>query len=158
MKKNQWVHRIFFVGLIIKGINGVLEIIGGVLLWVITLEQVNKIVNFLTWGEFREDVNDWIANVIQKSAMEMALNARTVASIFLLSTGMIKMALIIALLKKKLWVYPLALSVFSLFALFFIYRFLWSGAFFMLILCIFDIFVVLFTYLEYKRIKKEIFL
>lgn len=45
-----------------KGINGILEVIGGILLLFLSPERLNKIIRFITQNELSEDPNDFVMN------------------------------------------------------------------------------------------------
>ena len=56
------LDRTFFISLILKGLDGVLELIGGILPLVISPAQIGAIARFLTQHEIAEDPHDLIAN------------------------------------------------------------------------------------------------
>ena len=58
LKENN-IHRIFVVSLILKGFDSVLEIIGGVLF--LFTGSVTAIITFLIRGELIEDPTDFVA-------------------------------------------------------------------------------------------------
>jgi hypothetical protein len=62
-KSRDLLDRAFQVGIILKGLNGILEIVGGVLLLVVSPETINKIVVNLTQSEFSEDPHDAVAKL-----------------------------------------------------------------------------------------------
>ena len=55
------MHRIFAVSVLIKGVDGVLETIGGILLMFVSPKALNSLVIFLTAHELSEDPDDWFA-------------------------------------------------------------------------------------------------
>lgn len=59
---------VFVVSLILKGIDGVLELIGGVLLLVIPADKIGTFVQIITQHEIAEDPDDLIANAIRHVA------------------------------------------------------------------------------------------
>src|SRR5258708_7588782 len=100
--QNQYkslVHKTFELGILLKGINGALEIIGGVLLIVVNPQTINSWVIQLTQGELSRDPYDLVANFLLKSAHDFSLGGQLFGVLFLLSHGLIKLFLIIALFK-----------------------------------------------------------
>ncbi len=152
--RQVWVHWAFICSLILKGINGALEVVGGILLWALSYEKIRHIVDFLTQGELKEDPNDLIANFFLRTAKKLSLSDQIYGGIFLLSHGVIKLALIAALFQKKLWAYPIAIFVFSLFTVYQMYRFFLTHSFWMVVISVFDVFVIIVTYLEYRRLQR----
>jgi len=74
-------------------------------------------------------------------------------AIYLLSHGVIKMFAVIALLRKKLWGYPLSIAVFGGFIVYQIYRFTVTGGIGLIVLTIFDLVVIWLIWLEYRVVK-----
>ena len=56
------LDRTFSISFFLKGLDDVLELIEGILLLVISLEQIGAIARFLTQHEIAEDPHDLIAN------------------------------------------------------------------------------------------------
>jgi len=63
-RRERVLEIVFRVTLIVKGADGVLELIGGVLLLFLTPERMNAVVRFLTQHELGQDPDDPIANWI----------------------------------------------------------------------------------------------
>ena len=147
------IHRIFKAGIYLKGLNGLLEVIGGTLLFFVHPDMLNNFVRIITQDELSEDAKDFIANYLVQSAHNLSLSSELFGGIFLLSHGLIKIGLIIALLKQKKWAYPLAIGVFGAFILYQMYRFSLSHSIWMIFLSVLDLFVIVLTYLEYRRLK-----
>jgi uncharacterized membrane protein len=147
------IHRAFEIGILLKGVDGLLEIIGGILFFLIPPTTINYIVRVLTQGELSEDPRDLIANFLVHSAHNLSLSGETFGGIFLLSHGIIKIGLVIALFKRKLWAYPLAMVLFGMFIVYQMYRYAHSHSLWMIFLSLLDAAVVLLTYLEYRNLK-----
>jgi uncharacterized membrane protein len=58
----------FEVGITLKGLDGVLEVIGGLLLLVISPATIDRIVTSLTQHELSEDPHDLLATHLLKTA------------------------------------------------------------------------------------------
>lgn len=152
-KKENFVHDAFDIGISIKGIDGIFEIIGGILFIFASPDRVNKIIGVLTRHELSQDPNDIVANHLMNFAHNFSASAQFFGSFFLLSHGIIKVLLVAALWKGKHWAYPLAISVFSLFTVYQMYRYFLKPSPLLIILSVLDIFVIILTWFEYKRIK-----
>ena len=152
--KERYLRDFFDIGIILKGIDGLLEVIGGIFLLVIKPGSLNHIASALTQYELVEDPNDKIANYILH-ATNLTEQAKLFGAIFLLSHGVIKIFLIGNLLKNKLWAYPSAIIIFSLFGIYQIYVYALTGSVGMLTLTVLDFFVVILTWHEYKFLKSS---
>ena len=153
IKKNKIVHEIFEAGVTLKFIDGILEVLGGLLLAFINPNTFNNLVVFLTQGELSEDPHDWMANYLLHLAHSFTLETQIFVSIYLILHGSLKIFLVINLWEKRLWAYPAAMSFFVLFIGFQSYRYFLNHSVFLLALTVLDIFVVIFTWIEYVRLR-----
>jgi uncharacterized membrane protein len=58
----------FEVGILLKGLDGVLEVIGGLLLLVVSPATIDRVVTSLTQHELSEDPHDLLATHLLKTA------------------------------------------------------------------------------------------
>src|ERR1700676_64942 len=87
----------FRAGITLKAIDGVLEILGGMLLWLIFPSATNSVVRVLVEHELSSDPHDFIAiHLLRTSEMLLSSN-RLFASMYLLSHGAVKIILVVAL-------------------------------------------------------------
>ncbi|MBR0598452.1 DUF2127 domain-containing protein [Sinanaerobacter chloroacetimidivorans] len=154
-KANEIIHVGFEIGLLLKGIHGLLEIIGSVFLLFLTPNRLNLLTRFLTKHELSEDPRDIVANYLLHVSGSFSISTQHFAVFYLMSHGVIKCILIHLLWKKKLWAYPLAILVLIIFIAYQIYRYTLTQSAFLILLSIFDIIMIALTYLEYKRIKNK---
>ena len=62
---SEWaIHRIFKVGIILKGLHSLLEILGGLVLLVVSTETIVRFAEILTRSELIEDPHDRIATFL----------------------------------------------------------------------------------------------
>jgi uncharacterized membrane protein len=105
-----------------RGIDGVLEIIGGLIVLWITPRAVNYVVAAITEHELSEDPRDPIATHLLSASHGLAHAGKTLAAFYLLSHGVTKVALVVALLCNKLWAYPSMIALLTLFIAYQLYR------------------------------------
>jgi uncharacterized membrane protein len=146
-------HAAFEIGIIFKGVDGVLEIAGAALLWLVRPEQLHRVVALLTQHELSEDPRDLIARALAQGVEHLTGGGRGFAAVYLLSHGVLKVWLVWALLKKKLWAYPVAILVFVGFGVYQMYRYAYSHSAAMLALTVLDVFVIALTFVEYRRLR-----
>ena len=75
------------------------------------------------------------------------------AVLFLLGHGLVKIGLVVALLRKHRGAYPIALVIFGSFVAYQLYRFSRTHSPWLLALSALDIFVIVITWTEYKRMR-----
>jgi len=151
--RNRVIHVLFDISVIGKALDGFLEIAGGFLLFSVNPEQLNWIVRIVTQHELSEDPHDVLAGFLVRSMQQLSAGARVFAAVFLLWHGAVKVALVWALLRKQWWAYPLAIVAFGLFLAYQLYRYLHTRSVWLLALSILDLFVIVVTWLEYKRLR-----
>ena len=150
--KNKLIHRLFDIGLIAKAVDGVLEILGGAVLCFATPSQINWMAQLLTQHELGEDSHGVLANLLLHSVEHLSSGTKVFAAIFLLWHGAVKVGLVWALLQKQWWAYPIAMVAFALFLVYQIYRYSHTHSVWLIVLSFLDVFVILITWLEYKRL------
>src|SRR5207244_5761051 len=83
-------HAFFLLSVWSKGVAGLLETIGGLLLLFIPHTGLNALVVFLTAPELAEDPTDRIATLLQRMVQELGTDTRLFASGYLIVHGIIK--------------------------------------------------------------------
>lgn len=149
------IHRAFKVGIILKGVDGILELFGGLSLFFIKPTQIASWMQALTQYELIEDPRDLISNYLMQSSHQLSIGAELFGAAYLISHGIIKIAIVIGLLKNKLWAYPVGIVIFSLFGLYQIYCYAYSHSIGLVFLTVLDVIVILLTYHEYIYIKRQ---
>jgi uncharacterized membrane protein len=136
-------------------VDGALEIVGGVVLYLVSSSQINRLVLFLTSHELSEDPGDVIANFLIKSARHLSVGTKLFGSFYLVLHGIIKVAVIISLWKQRLWAYPAAIIFFALFILYQAYRYDYSRSIWLVFLTVLDSLIVMLTWSEHRRMRQQ---
>ena len=144
----------FEVGIFFKGLDGLLEIVGGLLLSLVKPETISRIISVLTQHELSEDPHDAIARSLARLGEQITSDSRIFAGVYLLSHGVIKVFLVEALLRVRLWAYPTAIVFFVFFMAYQMYRYYLEPSIGMILLSILDLVVIVLTWLEYQRLKR----
>ncbi|WP_332602694.1 DUF2127 domain-containing protein [Arthrobacter sp. S2(2024)] len=144
------LDRTFRVSLILKGLDGVLELIGGVLLLLVTPQQIGDLVGFLTQHELAQDPHDFLANSLVHLSSNLSGSATLFGAIYLLLHGLVKIVLVWAVLKDKLWAYPWMIAFLLVFIVYQCYRIVVAFSWGLVLLTAFDIFIVWITAREYR--------
>jgi uncharacterized membrane protein len=147
------LHVAFEIGVILKGLNGLLELIGGVLLLVFPPTALQRFVVRLTQNELSRDPNDFIATHLRSVAEHLSVGGQTFAAIYLLSHGVIKAVLVYALIKDKLWAFPWAIGIFAAFGVYQMYRYFVQPSGWLIALTVLDFIVIVLTWFEWQRVK-----
>jgi uncharacterized membrane protein len=154
-KPNDLLDRTFEVSIILKGLDGVLEVLGGLLLLVVSPATINQIVRSLTQHELSEDPHDFFATHLLHAASGISKSTITFGAIYLLIHGVVKVVLVAALLRRLLWAYPWFIAFLLIFIAYQLYRLTFAPSFWLVALTVFDAFVAWLTFLEYRKNRKK---
>ncbi len=143
--------RAFRISLWGKLIDGLLETAGGILLLIITPDQINHLARWLTEGELSEDPHDFIARHILKTAHHLTGASLVFGAAYLLAHGLVKIVLVIEVIRDHIWAYIGLIGVTALFVVYQTYRIAIKFSVSMLLLTLFDLLIIYLTQKEYRR-------
>ena len=104
----------------------------------------------LTQHELSEDPRDFFARHLLHSAGQLTRGTTLFAAIYLISHGVAKVVLVVALLRDQLWAYPAMIVLLSAFIVYQLYRLSHRLTVGLTLLTVFDAFVVWLTWREYQ--------
>lgn len=111
------LERVYRIGIVLKGVDGLAEVLAGLLLWF----APGLLRTLLApWEQIDSDdraLRVFVAQLAGRLDTDLAHGPSAFVVFFLLSHGIVKLALVYCLLKEYRWVYPYALGVLGLFAL-----------------------------------------
>lgn len=154
-----WFHpktlldKTYEIGILIKGIDGVLELIGGVLVLVLSPGTILSVTNFFAQEFLEKNPHNFIGNHIEKAGHHLASGQTTFAALFLLTHGLVKVVLVTCLLLNKLWAYPWALVVLSLFLIYQAYLLITRPTFSMAFLTVLDAIIIYLVNREWQNVR-----
>ena len=149
-RQRHWLHELFEVGILLKGINGALELIGGTVVLFVSAAKIQSFLFFITAGEVADDPTDAFSNFVRTTASHYTASSQHFLVFYLFTHGIVKLALIYVLYKEKIWAFPAAMSIFSLFVVYEAYRFLHTYSPFLLLAITFDLIIILLIWSEYR--------
>jgi uncharacterized membrane protein len=150
-KSGDPLDRAFAVGIILKGLDGVLEVVGGLLLLVVSPATIDQLARALTQHELSEDPHDFLATHLLHAAGSLSGSSLRFGAAYLLLHGVVKVLLVTALLRDKIWAYPWMIAFLIVFIVYQVYRMTFAFSIGLLGLTIFDLVVVWLTYREYAK-------
>jgi uncharacterized membrane protein len=115
-------HRAFGAVVLLKGLNGLIEMAGGLALLFVSNAAILGWVRLVTSSELSEDPHDVIANALVHWAQTFGHDSRIYAAVYLLLHGAVKAALAGSLWHGANWAYPAAIIFISVFVVFSAYR------------------------------------
>ncbi|MGI8436296.1 MAG: DUF2127 domain-containing protein [Chthoniobacterales bacterium] len=150
---SRLLHRLFRWGVVLKGVDGLVEIASGLTLLFATRSALQEIVVRLTKAELIEDPHDFFANYLVHAFHGFSLSAQHFSGLYLLAHGVIKMVLIVGLLREKLWAFPTGGAFLALFMGYQIFRFTQTHSLLLGLLTVFDLLILFLIWHEYRVVK-----
>jgi len=151
--EKRW-HEFFELGIVIKGVDGFLELVGGAALLFISPAVINAITLFFVQGELSEDPKDFLMNLFLHG-IQSVIQSKTFASVLLMVHGVVKVFLVAGLVRNKLWAYPAALATFGCFVLYQCYQLILGYSLFLLVITVVDILVIGLITHEYYYVRQR---
>jgi uncharacterized membrane protein len=163
LKEDDWAlekgfplfHKIFQLGLILKGINAIVELGSSLLLFLFPLQKLRGIVA----GISRLAGGPWLRRewpiIFYRLERWIAPDTKTFFSWFFLSHGAVKAFIVVCLFCGWRWAYPLGISVFSAFIAYQVFEIAkGQHSLLYLVLTILDIFVIYLTTNEWRHANR----
>jgi uncharacterized membrane protein len=146
----------FKVGLVLKGLDGILEVAGGILLLFLSPQAIQHLARVLTAHELSEDPHDLIARYLLHTTAHLSHGTTVFGAIYLLSHGIAKIVLVALVLKDKLWAYPWLIGLLLAFIAYQLYRItVVHFSIGLTLLTVFDAFLVWLTWREYRSKRTQ---
>jgi uncharacterized membrane protein len=153
LNREALLHETFRVGILLKGIDGALETIGAAMIWLLRPSTAERILRALFCHELAQNPHAFLANHLIGAFRSLAAS-RWFASAFLLSHGLTKVVLVIALWFDRLWAYPLMIVVLGAFVVYQTDRFAQTHSIVLGLLTLFDLLIVWLTWWEFREQKR----
>jgi uncharacterized membrane protein len=141
----------FDLALILKAVNGALEILSAVLILIVPPAFVIKIAEFATSGELAQDPTDYVSLSIKDAANAFAVHSHYFLALYLVLHGAVKVLLVIGIFSGKRIAYPLFMAALVLFGTYEAYRGFARHELLLQAFAIFDFTLLILTAYEYRR-------
>ncbi|MGT2933600.1 DUF2127 domain-containing protein [Streptococcus catagoni] len=154
-KKVQVLDHSFKIMIFTKLAFAIGETLSGILLLVFKHQTIQNLIFILTSGQLKANPKAFIASHLVQLGTVITLSGQRMAALYLLLHGILKLLTLILLLRKKLWAYPLSILLFLGFIVYQMRDFFLTHHFSMIALTLFDLLIIILTWLEYKELKKR---
>jgi uncharacterized membrane protein len=142
------IHQLFIASVAIKGLHALAEIAGGIALFFF---PTDAIIRWLTRAG--EGKPDWIEESLTRFADTFTGQEHDYYVFFLVSHGLINLALVVGLLRAKTWAYPATFTVLSLFIAYQLYRYTYTHDIGLILFSVLDLIVIGLAWHEYRLLK-----
>ncbi len=141
----------FDFALLMKAINGGLEVLVALLILVTPPSVVLTLVELVTGGELSRDPDDPIANALATAAHSLTVHTPYVLMLYLALHGVVKIALVVGIFAGKRIAYPLFMLALIIFGTYEAYRGTMRHEILLQVFAAFDFGLLALTAYEYER-------
>lgn len=153
--REKRIHDLFAISVLLKGAHALLELFGGIALYLFSTSALVTFMNRLAAAELIEDPNDFVARHLLEFARGFSVQMHHFYALYLLSHGIVKIVLVAGLLREKLWAYPASFVVLSAFIAYQLYRFSYTHEASLIALTILDLIVIGLAWHEYRLLRRH---
>jgi uncharacterized membrane protein len=149
--KFTWDHVLFVVAIVLKGLNGIVELVLGTLIAIMGPERLFYFVAQFTTPELEADPSNHIARALQNGAAGLA-HTMGFAVFYLFAHGVLKTAIAYNLLRERRWIFAPSCVILAGFVIYLFYRAIekhspWAFGFGLL-----DLFTIALVINEWRRL------
>jgi len=152
----KFLHLTFHINILLKGFYASIEFAAGFVLFFMSPRYIVDSITYFTQNILYKNPESIIALYIESVTQDFTMVTQHFIALYFIFHGGVKLCVVIGILLKKMWAYPSAIFVFSMFFVYLTVRYAYTHSLFLLVLALFEMLVVLLTWNEYIRIKKEL--
>ncbi|MBW4061978.1 DUF2127 domain-containing protein [Candidatus Saccharibacteria bacterium] len=145
------IKRLFYISLIIKGVDAVLQLVGGVLLLTLRSTQVDSAVRFLADHSYGGDLDDALFRHASGYLSHLTGGTIRFVAIYIIVDALLKLILIHEIFHKRYWAYIGLISILSVLVVYQTYRIILNHSVILMVLTAFDLVIIYLSAHEYRR-------
>jgi uncharacterized membrane protein len=147
-------HKIVQTLIYVKGIIGVLEALAGIIMLMIGPNTLSRFVGLLFDYDL-EDKENFVSKFLYDAANNLSMRMHIFIALYMIVHGIVFIAVVFALIYKKIWAFPIAGTMLGLFIIYQIRELSRAFSLTMMILTIVDILLLILLTFEYIRLRKN---
>lgn len=156
MQQRTVLDKAYFAGVVIKGIDGLIELLAGLILLAVPSVAHTVIQHVIhESSEGHGLVAQWLTRYASQLDADLVKGGTFVVIAFLITHGAVKLVLVYCLLKKILWAYPYALVVLGLLWVYQLYILVRHPTFGVTFLVLLDVAIIWLVWREYRVLRAE---
>ena len=148
-------HKLFLSGIFIKGVFGILESIVGIFLLIAGTRPSSRVAQYIFGHEVISDRTTIIGSFLLRIAHNLSLKMHIFVGSYMIVHGIVNIGMVLALVYKKLWAFPIVGILLALFLVYQIYQLVHVFSIILLLLTIADVIILSLLKIEYDRLKNS---
>ena len=155
-RKPTTTDKLFRIAVTLKGLDGGIQVIGAIVLAVIPPAVIGGWAHAIVTRDLLGDQNGTLATHLSKAAADFTGgDTRTFAILYLLLHGLLKLALVIAMLRKIMPAYPIAAVVLAGFVVYELWRAVHTHSIALPFFAALDVVIIVLVLREYRQLRRE---
>jgi len=146
-------ERLFRLAMLVKGVDGAVELIGALVLLAVPGAALHTLVNTIVSRDLLGPPDGSLARHFEAGTAGFVSGNRTFPVIYLGLHGMVKLALVVALLRRWRPAYPVAAAVLGAFVVYELYRASQTGSVLLPLLAALDVAIIVMIVREYRLLR-----
>lgn len=146
---------LFRLAVLAKGLDGAVELVAAVVLLALSAAEVPRLVADVVTRDLLGPPDGTLARHFVAGTAEFASGNRTFVVVYLALHGLIKLALVVALLTRWRPAYPAAMVVLGLFVAYELARAVSTGSIVLPFLAVFDLAILVLVWREYRLLTRR---
>lgn len=142
--------RLFRIALLVKAVDGAAELVGALVLLAVPGAALASLVNAVVARDLLGPPDGSLARHFEAGTAEFVSGSRTFAVVYLALHGVVKLALVAALLRRWRPAYPVAALVLGVFVAYEVYRATQTGSLLLPFLAALDVAIIWLIVREYR--------
>ena len=143
------------VSILLKGLFALLELAAGLTLFFSTPDYLTQFVHFMFHNRLVADAHDPLATFALHQLQDFDVRRHTFVGIYLTLHGLVKVGVVAGLYSERLWAFPTGLTALGIFIIYQMQRYFTTHAPLLLIISIFDGFIMLLVWREWQALKNK---
>jgi uncharacterized membrane protein len=146
-------ERLFRIALLVKGVDGAAELVAAVTLLLVPTATVHRLVADIVSRDLLGPPDGFLTRHLVAGTEEFASGNRTFVVLYLGLHGIVKLALVWALLRQWRPAYPVAAVVLGVFVVYELIRAAHTGSVVLPLLAALDVLIIVFILREYRLLR-----
>jgi len=152
----QRIYQVFFnLSMIVKGIDGVIELAGGLAFIFLNRENILNLLSHIYDYNMLDISNHTFLSLATAVSKAFETNVKNFIIVILVCNGFVKIGMSISLFMRYLKVFPVALVFLSVLFVYQIVQLFYTPSLFLILFNVFDALVILVIWAEYNQLKKS---
>ncbi len=155
-RRRTALDRVFAVGVVIKGVDGTVELVVGILLWVAP-GLIDAVLRAIVGKADESDspTAGFIATGVAHADERLLAGGSVFLIVFLIAHGVIKLVLVYCLLRRIVRAYPWALLVLLVFLGYQLYALIVAPSVPLALFAALDVVIIVLVWREYRELRRE---